>query len=1187
MALTDGGDGVTKSNGRTMSGTPLDKLLQDDLAPYIGTEATSGCLVLVPAQTGIGKTHSVRQLILQELIAGDAERQDNRRIYYITNSVDNVRQTYEELLGLIDDQLPAEAAALKRQILYLPRQSSQLLSAQEALVERVFQLFALGANKVLQDKWRELCKLRRFVREHPSSHNLVQGSLGKLAEETYRLLVSAIQARQRSDQRLQLSVADMELLDCIVPGDRLSRGEARVAFLTTHKFMSGYQTLRGRAHPIRELGNALLLVDEFDRQNEVILQVMSEQKALDLIELTRTLHANLQQHQVERSSRYEGVEEHFSTLKPMLNEFYQRWHLEFSFNTDGASFEDETVRLFSDRTVTHAHSSEHLFTLNTDQELRKNMIRSEVLSQVNSEEERNQRLSRFINEADWVYRRFIWVMRSSVWRYMQNPALEEDSATLHEAVLSILRHLNLQGLGAIVFAALNVQTSYVDGSRRRDPAAIRAGARTYHDNGLKLTDVRRNDGTRDTVSCYFTGLALTPSGLLARMVEGGARVVGISATATSRTVIKNFDLDYLQGRLGPQFIELTPEQRGAIGEWYRSRRRYTQMGVQIDARFIGENRQLVSALLGEFYGRPVYKSGAALSHLLGRDEDSDFHISWISKLLLAFAEFIEAKHNRYMLALLSRTVSAVRYPKFLEFVHHYLERLAARAGVTYRLFCGMDAQAMASGEFDEVLEHLSNSADKVIVLSAYASMGEGKNPDYAVQRKEDLKQLIWVGDGPAPREARTDIDTLYLEKPTNQLLGSDDKQVGQLLLFHQIMALQEAGWISPSEARNWVKAALKGADHKKHLQLYYLTGDYVWLVRKVIEQAVGRTARTGFKRPVIKLFTDSELAPLLAGDERSGATLSHEYVALTAAAKNIHRERDEGRESSLAYNRAALCTADTLSLIRELMSGFRGASGQLAADSWQALRSQLLTSPTVANPSSGYPRLYIRPPGNEGYRFAGGLEVDQEHMQTDRNLRFFDQAHGGRWISEAESGLPQMMKNPAVRAHFERLGWATEWQPNPLIMNPAAFFNLYKGALGEEGVAAILQQAGIECASLPLTVYELCDALVDPGAGQPPIGIDAKHWRADGLVAQHRSKFDRLHQALGMRRFAYINLFGSAEQPCRYLCNELKPATRKRSSVIAVPGLLDLQTGATLKEHLASLLEWISDADDDCTYNAD
>src|SRR5690554_3525512 len=88
------------SNART----PLDRLLQEDLSPQIGPDADLGSLTLIPAQTGIGKTHTIKQLIIEELVASVNGSRPAQTIYYITNSVDNVCQTHKELLELIDEQ---------------------------------------------------------------------------------------------------------------------------------------------------------------------------------------------------------------------------------------------------------------------------------------------------------------------------------------------------------------------------------------------------------------------------------------------------------------------------------------------------------------------------------------------------------------------------------------------------------------------------------------------------------------------------------------------------------------------------------------------------------------------------------------------------------------------------------------------------------------------------------------------------------------------------------------------------------------------------------------------------------------------------------------------------------------------------------------------------------------------------
>ncbi|WP_394132753.1 hypothetical protein [Marinobacter nauticus] len=1175
--------------------SPLDEILQRDLQDVLGAENDQGCLVPIPAPTGIGKTHSIKVAILEELIQSKNLDPNRRRtIYYITNSVDNVRHTYEELLQLIDSQAvdgklrlsENEKEQLKQRIVYLPSQDSQLLDVNESVVESVMDRFGLHSDPRIQNSWRSLQKLRQSVAAHPSMRPGVQEVIKEKAAETYRLMLNRIHSSLRSEKGIELSASDYQNLDQLVPGDRLQRKVANVCFMTTRKFLSGYQTLRSRVHPIRELDGAVLIIDEFDRQNEVILQHMAEQTALDLIQVTRTIHANLQQHELERSERYEGIEEIFNDLKQSLKEFADRWHIQFAFNTEGTTLEAEKVRLFSDRTITHAHSAEHILRLRTDSDRRKNFIHSESLpADAMPPEQLSNRLSRFVNEADWQFRRFIWTMRASVWRYLSNNASSHfgdsgsQSSTYQEAVMSILRHFNLQDLSSAVFAAFDAQVSFAGRRSKILQSPTRMASRTYHDNGLKLTDVRRNEGTSDTVSCFYTGFTITPSGLMARLVESGAKVLGISATATSRTVIKNFDLEYMKTRLGSKFIELSPAQTKKISDYYHSRRRYNSCGVSVNSSFLTADRGLVAEELSSQSGKPVRKPAMVLNTWLQLDQDGEYVLNWVSKLLKALEHFMAAQHNRYMLVMLNRTIDSARYPDFVRFLQQFLDDKNLSGKKRVRLFPGMDAQSMKLGEFNDVLTQLSNTDDKVILLSTYASMGEGKNPDYHVMHPKDQDNLIWVGDGPRAGEVKTDIDTLYLEKPSHQWLSdTDDYQINQLLLFHQIMALQESNWIPFREARQWIKSSLLGSRHEQNLSRYHQTGDYIWLVRKIVEQAVGRTARTAFKRPNIELLADGDLREALASDHRPEEGLSIEYVALVVAAQALGTDTFKDRETTRLHNRAAFYTADTLSLIKELMSGFRGNDPEAAIRDWEALRRQLLTEPTRETAAGTYPRVYIKSPTQDGYLFTGSLETKTEVLNSEGELKFFDRADRGRWVSEGESGLPELMRNTQVRKHFEEQGFAKEWQPHPYIMNPAAFFNLYKGALGEEGIKVILRHFGFEVSDLPNHVYETFDFLIRSSPDSTWTAVDAKHWRNEGIVENHSRKAAAIEQAIGVTRFAYINLFDSMGSKLRFLDKELKPTNQAASSVIEIPGAIERSSGTVIEKHLVTLLEWIGSA---------
>jgi hypothetical protein len=1157
----------------------LDRLFQQELGAYLQGPGPKGCFIPVTAQTGIGKTYTANALIIEQLLTSIRRQLTGQAapaglIYYVTNSVDNVSQTYAALQRLIDTQIidgqprftPAQREQLKQRILYLPAQSAQLLATPPERVTEVLEAFGLSAVQHIAQGWQALQGLKRAAADHPHIAAQLQGPLKERASELYRHIVDGIQARQRKNP-VSLQGRTGHALHALLPGERVRTGQAEVLFMTTDKFLQGYQSSRHRIYPIRTLAHCLLIVDEIDKQNEVILRALSEQPSRDLITLARTLYANLDYYQLEASLRYQGVDPLFEPLRQRLRQFADEWQIQYAFNHEGAGLDDKPIRLFSDRTVTHCHSATQRLLLKTHRERQKNVIFGVHKQDSDGIHPQGYRLSQFVNEADWIYRQFLQSMRKAIWRVMGNDNPGDTNGRFQEAVLSVLSHFNLSGFRQDVFTSLDVQLSL---SRRKK--RYRMAQRSYHDTGLKVVDITREEGVPDTVSCHFHGLPVSPTGLLANMVDAGARILGISATATSPTVIKNFDQSYLRQRLADKYIALTPPQQQLIDDYYHSRRRYAEEGVRIHAHALGPDHQLAIRALERFGGCPVRLPGTVLGQYLGQPAtpgDKDYVVRWVSKVLQALTHFAAQPGNRYMMLLLNRTLKPSETSTFIALLKNHL----AHCGLTAcRIFAGLDAGAMSEGLFEEIRHLLSTTDDKILVFSTYASIGEGKNPDYPVTRQADKDNLIWVGSGEPEAQVCTDIDTLYLERPSHQLLGHEQSPaLDRLVKLHQILSLQDAGWISPDNTANWVFRTLQGSNTPEQLGRYYRTEDYHWLLRKVTEQAVGRMARTAFKRPDIHILVDRELTPVIDSDPRPGHTLSLEYRALVEQFRTERADSELPAAEQRQLNLAILHTRDTLQLIRELLKGIQKGS-ESDIRNWEALRRQLLCQPTLAQPSGSCPRLYLCPPGGTPYAYQGSLETDADEAGSD-SLRFYEQATHPAWVGEQQSGLPLMMQNAIVRRYFEQQGYATQWSPQPYVMTPAAFNNLYKGALGEEAIRALLLHYGFVIEPMPDALYERYDFMLVTADGRR-VCVDAKYWRQPGEAPDHAHKAARVREHLNVSRFVFINLFGLPHEPLHTVNDSLIRAPAATASTLMVPGLLHRDSGALLHDHLTGLIEW-------------
>ncbi|REH36995.1 hypothetical protein DFR26_2141 [Paraperlucidibaca baekdonensis] len=1154
----------------------LDDLLQNQLGLIEPANQNDGCFIPLPAQTGIGKTYAACALMLERMLLNtknslnESNATEPSLTYYITNSTDNVNSCVTGLLALIERQMISGAprfninqkAFLKSQIVHMHSQSDQLLQLSGEDRNHILQAFRLENSTAIVRAFFEIDSFAKVTK----NNRVVTSHLRDLAYSTYQKLLGLIR-HSLANHVIPFNDDQQEAVYRLLPGEKVIQNKACVLFMTTKKFMHGYHTTKSRIDPIEHLSNSLVIIDEIDRQNAEILDVLSNIKSVELIEFARQLSANFSHHLLEKSERYSGVDGLLAPLLERTIAHAEQWHMKYHFMIEGNSLDDRPVRLFSDRAITHAHSATHNLSIRVDHDRQKNIIVARAKDSLDAQDA-NGPLSRLVNETDWLFRDFTRLFQWAAQRVTQNETQKLQDRNGHHnqylgAITSLLSHYGLSAYKPIVLDVFNTRLRALSKHRAR------LSTRTYHDTGLKLTEVTRPPEASDTMSCLYKSLPITPTGLLAQIVDSGATVLGISATANTPTVIHNFDHDYLKVRLQNRYRLLSHAQRKQLGEYYAGRRRYQDAGIAINCQLIRSNQQMAADLVEMHEGHPPRDLGFALSSLVKMNAADSYGVQWFSKLIGSMHAFAHQKHSRYMLALLNRTVEVD--PDFIKTLE---ENLSANADRPVKVFVSINAEAIKSGRLEEAKNHLSNTLDKVIVISTYPTMAEGKNPDYCVLQAADRDALIWVGDGVRQGECRGDIDAIYLEKPTNMLISNSDTQINLLIMLHQIMCLLYNGTIAITQAQKWAWQLLKGLDTKINTQLYNKTIDAPEATRRVIQQAIGRMARTAYKRQEILVMCDNDLATLIGTDNSHTDSLSHEYVALRDFCKSQLANAGETNTGAELRQRniALLNTQLTLSKIDELLGGIF-AGNKSAIEEWQGVRLQLLREPTRDSISNDYPVLYLQPP-QLPYAFSGNLDAQRHRSHRQgQDLKLFDEALSPRWVGEIECQLPVIMRNAIIRQHFTQCGFATKWSELSWVMTPAAYQNIYKGALGEEAIKALLMASGFIVEDMPYETFERFDFIATNQQGLR-IAIDAKNWASSGEAHRHELKIELIKQRCGVHHFAYINLFGRAESNVEFVDNTLRPSLDGNYTTLVIPGVIDRQTGKTLESHLAPILVW-------------
>lgn len=1176
---------------QVVSPNPIFNLLRDKFYQQQVIQAQSGCFMPIAFPTGVGKTFNTVSLML-DTILNDIENEllngDNyipKYCYYITNSVDNVFDVYINLVKRIKEngQLNEEQKeVIIERILYLPANSKSLLDVFEkpTVLKKIKELFHVDKNTHLSNELDQVAREQTVLTSlnlQPIEKKAFLERHNNSASECYSTFIQHIQKIQLSKNPVKLSDKSITLLKELIPGVAFEMGITRVMFMTTKKFLFGLQQSKGKFHPARNLTGNILIIDEIDRQHQEILTHLVSANDTDLLATIRTIHSNLKEHNLCAKPQYAGIADLFLDYLNEVKLFFDEWSLRNSFDIHGSVINDEKkVLLFSDKLTTHTTSVSGQLKVSFNEVHQQHEIA--LKGQFGDRTENDfpkflGRLERLVNrEFQSIVRQAEELYRTNLTQVLSQDELRHITST--QAIASILDQLNLHSLRN----QLNQQLSYLVG-RKYSP---RKSAANYHTRGIRMIEVDHLPESQDSVMFKHHGFNVTPTGMLASWVESGCSILGISATAECASVIHNFDIRYLKESLGTQYIELTTQQRNEIHSYYEQERNYIDADVKILVNSVNHDYAFIRHLLKQW--KPEAKNvDLLLKQLLAcGDDDIEFGMSWLSKLCKAIDFFAQSTKSRYMIGMLNRSIRVTIH----EFLTWYVYQLAEREKQTIKVIPGIDANFLKQGKFDsEVINFLENQPGKMIALTTYQTMSSGKNPDYKFNSHFENNTLRHVGHR---SNERTDIDFIYLEEPTHLISVEgypETKTSDRLLLLSYGMALQEAGVITQSQAYSWTNNVvrhdspsnlcreLKNKFYKKD------SDDCLHAIYRMIEQAVGRTARTEMKREIICIIADSSLMTLLANDERDAALFSHEYRELINHAKieSSHSNSSLNREERRQQNLAVLQTSRSLGAIERMLTLINSAPSEKYVSSWKELRIVALKSPATVLPPL-YREYYVLSPTNGEYAYS----PPSDEWKIDE-YRFFDlSTEPNKRICESASMLPILMKNQSVKDYFEEKGFCTHWPEDAkYILTPPMFINIYLGALGEEAGKFILSKHGFQFESLPLEYFEQFDEIVV--LQNKKALIDFKHWDLAAwrsIPEEVRKKrmsqiSNKLHD-LGIHKLVICNLFTTGDEPVLFFDVDFNQIDNEsRASIMSIPNLMHPGDSSINSNVILKLARWI------------
>lgn len=680
-----------------------------------------------------------------------------------------------------------------------------------------------------------------------------------------------------------------------------------------------------------------------------------------------------------------------------------------------------------------------------------------------------------------------------------------------------------------------------DGKKLPDFSVYSQGVQFYQEEIDELDNQHR-------IRLTCREITTTPEKILIDLANSeSASVVLCSATASSWSVVSNYDMKYLKQTLGEKVHLLSIEDRetfdGLVAKTYPE-------GHQIEIVPIEKNdyqdkrensivlpdkyRQMFSAEaieegLPEKWFKLTYRR---LKKDNTRVDDCIFQLYRLFQFIEAYRWFIDHDDIHSMLYFQNRAgyrdkdqiqlLSCLIDGSYKEQAIIFEDEIPTAWGNKH-IRISKDLGEVESS----ILTELSGDKDaKLMLVTAYGSFKAGTNLQYEIPEGLDyIAGDNWDSEG---GKLKKDWDAIYVQSPTAYLMMNEDgnEQTFEKSLYNAmltLMMLHERGCLSRSDVAQWMYKALSNNFMFGETSNPGITKDKAAWAQTTVEQAVGRLCRTRNKPHTTYILYDKSMESFFdaANMEKSLTQefrilaeyiMSHRNVAISESNPDeVIRCNEANRALSLLNRMRQIALRYTPHkdddtewdddaeekdevpynvLIHQQMN--------------QSYKQTIIRKPVISSldelDEEDKQLTFIQKCyGNWGHDANGCYSFSCE---KERNNRICESNKGKPFvISPSKVRLDILMKNPVIRAHFEKNGYATTWRPGGLILHPQILATDYAGEIGEEAFKAILLHY-TDCTEesfkhLEGKDYELADFVVMNPEGSYKVAFDVKNMRPE------------------------------------------------------------------------------------------
>lgn len=689
-------------------------------------------------------------------------------------------------------------------------------------------------------------------------------------------------------------------------------------------------------------------------------------------------------------------------------------------------------------------------------------------------------------------------------------------------------------------------------SRSRKNSGLRQGYDYYIDGFTyySMADAPHHD---DNTIVFMVDIPITAESMLVKMSKS-ALLIGMSATAGIPSATGNYNLNWCQDNIDDyiDLVEEYPELAQEVDDFLRKRYEpYRDGRIVINTHVIDNGREVQnkSNLLGDgrtvpckiLRGWGIPDKEAILIELYIRkslqrvsQKEYNYCVLRYYNLLKVMLDFAERKHMQSLIYLGSKAAEGneddepTGKNKFDKWMIRHLVK-----AVNHRLMLSegekIDVAYVYAKGFDATMDNIrlrlsDRNADgtpkvpeRLIIISAYASVGVGQNMQYPAPSAylQHLVRLTPRGEEKADTYRDKDIDGIYLGDITHLVSNFGTDKITEKDLIMNIFQAEElnANWeITPETKEKNIRTAFN------HLGESYPTANELRPCESIrsersrqVIQAVGRIGRSNQRCKEINIYIDSSVLYGLHKEtlERRFTSPEMEEITRLFVQSNTFSATEQ---QLLILNRAATVSDKTSEIVnrRRKAAQHEGYWETGVMEWWQEMRELVKKYPTATQEerdsipfikfnyidNGGQPVCeYLFSANNRYYDHqrvwfgdeAGFIHADEDHRPYPKSKVLP--------MSEENLRLDIILKYPGLRKWWVSKGYAEHIDPKPYIMSPFLYTEIYKGTVGEEAGRFILQsETGWHLSDITdPQKFERADFMID---GKPDEYVDFKHYSA-------------------------------------------------------------------------------------------